>query len=302
MVRFLWNDASRRDVVLDFLEPFTRIHSVEANGRAVAWRPENDHLVIPETALRAGGENEVKVVYSAGDEALNRSEDFLYTLFVPDRHHFSLPVFDQPNLKARWRLTLELPEGWIAVGNEAEQSATVLDDGDGAAPRHVFSFAETRPISPYLFAFAAGRFQVEESQKDGRRMRMFHRETDAARIARNRDEIFELHHSALAWLEDYTGIPYPFDKFDFVLVPSFPVRRHGAPGRHPVSTGRHPARRICHPGRLPGPRQHHRPRNIPHVVRRPRDDELVRRCLDQGGVCQPHGRQDRSPLVPPGGP
>ena len=221
VVRFLWNDASRRDVVLDFLEPFTRIHSVEANGRAVAWRPENDHLVIPETALRAGGENEVKVVYSAGDEALNRSEDFLYTLFVPDRHHFSLPVFDQPNLKARWRLTLELPEGWIAVGNEAEQSATVLDDGDGAAPRHVFSFAETRPISPYLFAFAAGRFQVEESQKDGRRMRMFHRETDAARIARNRDEIFELHHSALAWLEDYTGIPYPFDKFDFVLVPSF---------------------------------------------------------------------------------
>src|SRR4029078_6802255 len=26
---------------------------------------------------------------------------------------------------------------------------------------------------------------------------------------------------ALAWLEDYTAIPYPFDTFDFVLIPSF---------------------------------------------------------------------------------
>ena len=33
--------------------------------------------------------------------------------------------------------------------------------------------------------------------------------------------IFDLHASALAWLEQYTGIPYPFGKFDFLLVPSF---------------------------------------------------------------------------------
>jgi aminopeptidase N len=50
---------------------------------------------------------------------------------------------------------------------------------------------------------------------------MFHRETDAAKVARNRDAIFDLHARALAWLEDYTGIPYAFGKFDFVLIPSF---------------------------------------------------------------------------------
>ena len=143
VVRFLWDDASRRDVVLDFLEPSTRVRSVAANGRPVEWRPENDHLVIPQGALRSGEENEVRIVYSAGDEALNRSDDFLYTLFVPDRHHFSLPVFDQPNLKARWRLTLELPEGWIAVGNGAEQMAMAADAGDGIPPNRVYHFAET---------------------------------------------------------------------------------------------------------------------------------------------------------------
>ena len=34
-------------------------------------------------------------------------------------------------------------------------------------------------------------------------------------------QIFDLHASALAWLEDYTAIPYAFGKFDFVLIPSF---------------------------------------------------------------------------------
>ena len=50
---------------------------------------------------------------------------------------------------------------------------------------------------------------------------MFHRETDAAKVARNRDAIFDLHAAALAWLERYTGIQYPFGKFDFLLVPAF---------------------------------------------------------------------------------
>ena len=57
--------------------------------------------------------------------------------------------------------------------------------------------------------------------RNGRELRMFHRETDAAKVARNRDAIFDLHAAALEWLEDYTGIPYPFGKFDFVLIPSF---------------------------------------------------------------------------------
>ncbi len=50
---------------------------------------------------------------------------------------------------------------------------------------------------------------------------MFHRETDAEKVARNRDAIFDLHAASIAWLEQYTGIPYPFGKFDFLLVPAF---------------------------------------------------------------------------------
>jgi aminopeptidase N len=59
---------------------------------------------------------------------------------------------------------------------------------------------------------------------------MFHRETDAAKVTRNRDVVFDLHAAALAWLEDYTAIPYPFDSFDFVLIPSFQFSGMEHPG------------------------------------------------------------------------
>ena len=52
-------------------------------------------------------------------------------------------------------------------------------------------------------------------------MTMLHREPDAETVARNVDAIFELHARSLRWLEDYTGIDYPFAKFDFALIPAF---------------------------------------------------------------------------------
>jgi aminopeptidase N len=66
-----------------------------------------------------------------------------------------------------------------------------------------------------------GDFQVETAVRNGRTFRMFHRETEVAKVARNKDAIFDLHATALAFMERYTGIPYAFGKFDFVLIPAF---------------------------------------------------------------------------------
>jgi aminopeptidase N len=224
---FDWNDPEERGVVLDFLDAATRVTAVQVNGRDVEWRAENDHVVVDADALQQRSRNEIRLTYQAGDGSLNRSDDFLYTLFVPDRARFSVPVFDQPDLRARFTLALTVPEGWIAVGNapalgEPPGASLPGRDAAGTSPdAGTFLFGPTAPIPTYLFAFAAGRFQVEEAERGGRRLRMFHRETDSARVARNREAVFDLHHTALQWLETYTGIPYPFEKFDFVLIPAF---------------------------------------------------------------------------------
>ena len=50
---------------------------------------------------------------------------------------------------------------------------------------------------------------------------MLHRETDAAKVARNRDAIFDLHAAAHRLARKLHRHPLPFGKFEFLLVPSF---------------------------------------------------------------------------------
>ena len=206
--------AAPHRIVLDFAQPRERVQSVRLSGRDVSFVMSDGHLTIPAEATRAG-ENEIAIDFLAGDEALNRNDEFLYTLFVPARANRTFPCFDQPDLKARYTLSLDVPAGWQAVAN----GAALKTESDDRRTR--VQFAETQPLPTYLFAFTAGKFSVETATRNGRDLRMFHRETDAAKVARNRDAIFTLHASALAWLEDYTAIKYPFGKFDMVLIPSF---------------------------------------------------------------------------------
>jgi aminopeptidase N len=214
VVRFSLQSAGD-PLVLDFAPDRAGfLKKVEVNGAEAAVRQVNGHVILPAAPLRQG-ENAVALDFNAGDASLNRSDDFLYTIFVPARAHLAFPCFDQPDLKARWSLALDVPEGWQVLGNGAE-----LDrQADGGRTR--VRFSQSAPIATYLFAFAAGKFNVEQAERNGRTFRMFHRETDPAKVARNRDAIFDLHAAALKWLEDYTAIPYPFGKFDFFLVPAF---------------------------------------------------------------------------------
>jgi len=206
--------ASPQRIVLDFVNPRDRVLSVTRGGNAIEAAFSDDHVTIP-AGHTTKGENEVTVEFIAGDDSLNRNDEFLYSLFVPARAHLAFPCFDQPDLKARYTLKLDVPVGWQAVANGAAGASEIRNG------RLRLTFAETQPLPTYLFSFAAGKFRVETATRNGRDLRMFHRETDAAKVARNREAVFDLHATALAWLEKYTGIPYPFGKFDFVLIPSF---------------------------------------------------------------------------------
>jgi aminopeptidase N len=211
--RFDWN-GDGEDVVLDFRAPAVQVGVVTVDGDTVTPTLVPDHVVIPAVA---SGPHTVAVEFTSTDAALNRNEEFLYTLFVPDRASTAFPVFEQPDLKARYTVSLGLPAAWDAVSN----GALVSRDSRVAPGRHLLRFAETAPISTYLLSFAAGKLQRVSAERGGRTFTMFHRETDVARVSRNADAIFDLHAAAIAWLEAYTAIPYPFDKFDFFAVPAF---------------------------------------------------------------------------------
>jgi aminopeptidase N len=211
-ITFTLSDASA-PLVVDFTTSRENVRAFDANASA-SFDYVNGHIIVPTASLKRG-ENTITISFAAGDAALNRSADFMYTLFVPARAHLAFPVFDQPSLKARWTLALDVPEKWVAVANGAEKEASTLN---GRTRR---TFAETEPLPTYLFAFAAGDFKIETAERSGRTFHMYHSETDAAQVALKRDAIFDLHARALEYMERYTGIPYAFGKFDFVLIPAF---------------------------------------------------------------------------------
>lgn len=201
-------------VVLDFNSAPEDITSVTSGGKKISFQVKDEHILIAPEELKSG-ENVLEISFLAGDLSLNRSDEYLYTLFVPDRASTCFPLFDQPNLKATYQLTLKTPADWEAISNGA------LEKKEVAGESATYHFGKTKPISSYLFAFAAGKFFKTDEVVDGRAMTMYYRETDSVKVKRNRSEIFRLHGESLKWLEDYTAIPYPFGKFDFVLVPSF---------------------------------------------------------------------------------
>ena len=202
---------SHRTVQLDFREGPESIRSLSVNGKETPVRWESEHLLLKD--LKAG-ENRIDIGFIAGDQALNRNEGYLYTLLVPALARTVFPCFDQPDLKAVFSLRLDIPDKWVAVSDGGRRSETISDG------RKQLTFNDTKPIPTYLFSFVAGDFRVAEETVDGFPMHLYYRETDPDKLAQI-PEVFRQVASAARWMEDYTGIPFPFEKYDFVALPGY---------------------------------------------------------------------------------
>ena len=202
-----------QEIILDFRENADKIKEVSVNGKPCPYRFLNEHIILPESASQKG-ENEVHIRFTAGDQSLNRNDEYLYTLLVPDRARTVFPCFEQPNLKAEFTLCLEVPEEWEAVSNTSIQTESIIN-----GKKHI-TFLPTEPLSTYLFSFVAGKLKKVEYADGERILTAYHRETDPKKVAQL-DIIFQQVASSLHWLEDYTDIPYPFAKYSFIILPGF---------------------------------------------------------------------------------
>lgn len=201
------------NVVIDFNAENSQLKKVEVNGNQVPFTFQNEHIILNSTIF-SHRDNKITISFIAGDKPLNRNIDYLYTLFVPDHARQAFPCFDQPDLKARFSLTLEVPIGWktIAGGKQIKETC------DGS--RKTVVFKETEPISSYLFSFVTGKFETKSSVRNGRLVNAYYRETDSKKIAQL-PLIFDQVFSSIKWMEEYTKIPYPFSKYDLIILPGF---------------------------------------------------------------------------------
>lgn len=202
------------DLILDFNEDTSYLKSLKVNGKTSEIRHEKEHLIIPKTLL-VKGRNSVEISFDAGENSLNRNNEFLYTLLVPDRASTLFPCFDQPDLKATYQLNITAPKDWKVLCGAFEKNTIDKE----AFTEH--QFGKTDQMSTYLFSFVAGKFTEEIKNPGAFKMRFLYRENNKEKIEESVDAIFSIHQKSIDFLEDYTQVKFPFQKIDFAAIPPF---------------------------------------------------------------------------------
>ena len=202
-------------LVLDFKPNRNQDIYLSVNGKEAPTNYQQEHILISSDLLTLGL-NKIEIDFIAGEQSLNRNNDYLFTLLVPDRARTLFPCFDQPDIKAKYSLTLETPNDWKAV------SAAALKQKLNDEKRSTYVFKTSDLMSTYLFSFVAGRFSELVESKDAFTMHLLHHETDDAKVKASVQTIFDLHRLSIDFLENYTEHKFPFQKLDIASIYSHP--------------------------------------------------------------------------------
>jgi len=217
-------------VVLDFAGEDLR--EVRVNEKGATLQQVNGHVVIPPDLLVRGlngitARFRSKVAASGTPLCVYRDpadgQEYFYTLVVPADAHRLYPCFDQPDLRGRFQIELDLPADWQAVANTLPATEQPRPTANGQR----WTFARTQPLPTYLMAFACGpfgRIDLPPPPAPGiladSKLRIFLR--NSVRQHTDIPALQQLHHDGLRWLAEYFRVPYPFGKLDLVLLPGFP--------------------------------------------------------------------------------
>ena len=224
---------------LDFLGPAVHAVVVDGEERPVRFA---DGRVQVEGLRTDGGESTVVVRaearYSRTGEGLHRFVDpvdgqtYLYTQYEPADARRVFANMEQPDLKAPYTFVVAAPAEWQVLSNSAPEQVTDNDDGT-----RTWAFAATPPMSTYITAVVAGPYHREEGHwsrelPDGTRLDVPLGLWCRASLAPYLDaeEFLEVTRQGLDLFHDAFDYPYPWGKYDQVLVPEYNLGAMENPG------------------------------------------------------------------------
>src|ERR1700719_1040693 len=124
----------------------------------------------------------------------------------------AIPCWDEPALKASFKVRLVIDENLTAFSNAGVEGERRL----GAGKKEIV-FKETIKMSTYLLAFIVGEFETTEPTDAGTALRVAHVPGKRALTAWAR----EIGAFSLKWFANYYELPYPGDKLDLIAIPDF---------------------------------------------------------------------------------
>ena len=124
----------------------------------------------------------------------------------------AIPCWDEPALKARFKVRLVIDENLSAFSNAGAESERRL----GAGKKEIV-FKETIKMSTYLLAFIVGEFETTEPTDAGTALRVAYVPGKRALTG----WALEIGAFSLKWFANYYELPYPGDKLDLIAIPDF---------------------------------------------------------------------------------
>ncbi|PWZ13767.1 hypothetical protein Zm00014a_014677 [Zea mays] len=122
------------------------------------------------------------------------------------------PCWDEPAFKAKFKLTLEVNVGMVALSNMPIANQTV------AGPIRTVHYVESPLMSTYLVAIVIGLFEyIEGVTPEGTKVRVY---TQVGKSSQGKFAL-DVGIKSLHLYKDYFGTPYPLPKLDMVAIPDF---------------------------------------------------------------------------------
>jgi aminopeptidase N len=128
MMNFLYYPKTQNDLFLNF---YGEVEEVKINNQAVTTNYKDRRIYLDHIRLKKNENNEVIILFSVkyerGGVGLHHfidpidQQEYLYTQFEPYECHLAVPVFDQPDIKATFSLTLVGPQEWVLLSNEKQK-------------------------------------------------------------------------------------------------------------------------------------------------------------------------------------
>jgi len=185
--------------------------------------PAGEHVLsLPfETPFNMNLNSAYKVV--RGDDA------YVVTQFEPLGAREAFPSFDEPRFKVPFTLSITAPDEDFVYANTPVIAK--LSDGSGWT-RH--EFATTKPLPTYLIAFGAGPYDVVEyadlPATELRKTPIKLRGIAAKGEGENFEYALKNTAGILEAIENYFGIPYPYEKMDLIAAPDYAFGAMENPG------------------------------------------------------------------------
>ena len=234
-----WTSAGEATIGLTLAKAAREItlHSVDldiktgADIAGVAYDTESQTATLKLSRELSAGTHDLRIAWTGeiaeklrGLYRSNRpGERYAATQFEAADARRAFPCFDEPEFKATFALEVVHDPALVAIANMPVERS---EDRGG---RRLTVFRETPKMSSYLLAFTVGPYESTPpaTTKSGVECRVWLPKGTADQALYARDA----HVRALEWLEQYTGIPYPFPpKVDAIGIPDFEAGAMENPG------------------------------------------------------------------------